>query len=59
MLWTEDSELTLNAVKKPKIIKATIATRSPKLSTALFSMLNRKKLFFELPIELFNGCFIL
>lgn len=59
LLSIEDNKLTLNVVKTPKMIRPTIATNSPMLSKALFSVLNKNELFFELPYVLFIGCFIL
>jgi hypothetical protein len=45
---TEDNELTLYVVQKPKRTIKIIAKINPMLSTALFSMLNKKELFFDL-----------
>jgi hypothetical protein len=47
LISTEDNKLTLNVVKKPKRTRNATEAKSPMLSTALFSMLNKNELFFE------------
>jgi hypothetical protein len=59
LISTDDNELTLKVVKKANKTTETIAMKSPMLSTALFSVLNKKELFLLRKFLLFFGCFIL